>query len=545
MSGAGRCPVPFLYLGGIMMYLLHDQTRDHEAGHDPNAVYQADPWVALDRFLILGTEGGSYYASEHDLTRQAVTNVQTCLRLDGVRTVQRIRQISQAGRAPKNDPALYALALAMSDQSVVTRSAAAAALPDVVRTGTHLFAFLAYAKTMRGWGPMLRRAIADWYTRKPSNDLAYQMIKYRQRHGYTHADALRLAHPTPPSEEHNRLFALATGKPTNQQVARPDMMTGYMQLATHELTPHEAARVILAYGLPWEAVPSDLLKYPEVWEALLPSMPINAMIRNLATMTRLGVLAPMTDTTAHVVARLTDQAKLNAARIHPLQVLTALQTYKLGRGARGQHTWMPVGQIVDALDAAFYLAFENAPRTGKRFMLALDISGSMAFDTIGGLAGVTPRDASAAMALVTMAREYPVHVVGFSHDLIPLDISPRQRLDDVIQKISGLTFGSTDCSAPMLYALDNNIAVDVFVVYTDSETNSHRMPPAQALRLYREQMGINAKLVVVGMVANEISIADPNDADMLDIVGFDAAAPGLIADFASGVFELPLTRPVQ
>jgi 60 kDa SS-A/Ro ribonucleoprotein len=33
------------------------------------------------------------------------------------------------------------------------------------------------------------------------------------------------------------------------------------------------------------------------------------------------------------------------------------------------------------------------------------------------------------------------------------------------------------------------------------------------------------------MVSNGFSIADPNDAGMLDVVGFDAAAPAVIADF--------------
>ena len=45
-------------------------------------------------------------------------------------------------------------------------------------------------------------------------------------------------------------------------------------------------------------------------------------------------------------------------------------------------------------------------------------------------------------------------------------------------------------------------------------------------------MGIPAKLVVVGMVSNGFSIADPSDGGMMDVVGFDASAPALIADFA-------------
>jgi 60 kDa SS-A/Ro ribonucleoprotein len=40
------------------------------------------------------------------------------------------------------------------------------------------------------------------------------------------------------------------------------------------------------------------------------------------------------------------------------------------------------------------------------------------------------------------------------------------------------------------------------------------------------------KLAVVGMLANQFTIADPSDAGMLDFVGFDTAAPAVMADFA-------------
>jgi 60 kDa SS-A/Ro ribonucleoprotein len=70
-------------------------------------------------------------------------------------------------------------------------------------------------------------------------------------------------------------------------------------------------------------------------------------------------------------------------------------------------------------------------------------------------------------------------------------------------------------------------------VYTDSETWAGDIHPRQALVEYRQKLGIGAKLVVIGMVSNEFSIADPNDAGMLDVVGFDTATPAIIADFAT------------
>ena len=42
-------------------------------------------------------------------------------------------------------------------------------------------------------------------------------------------------------------------------------------------------------------------------------------------------------------------------------------------------------------------------------------------------------------------------------------------------------------------------------------------------------MGIAANLAVIGMVPNGFTIADPNDAGMLDVVGFDTATPAVLA----------------
>ena len=251
----------------------------------------------------------------------------------------------------------------------------------------------------------------------------------------------------------------------------------------------------------------------------------------------------------YIADRITDQDALTKARIHPMNVLLAQRTYSAGQSFRGSNTWSPVPRITDALDEAFYKAFGNVEPAGKRTMLALDVSGSMSFSAINDMP-ITPREASAALALVQMATEPDVMTVGFTGDrdpysgyrsqlgskaVTPLNISPRQRLDDVIDHVSGLPFGPTDCAAPMQYALANNIAVDTFVVYTDNETWAGHTHPHQALEEYRQKTGINAKLIVVGMTATDATIADPNDPGMLDIAGFDAGVPNLITEFSKGL----------
>src|SRR5438874_708185 len=166
-------------------------------GQAPNSAagfaWTVDAWTRLRRFLVLGSEGGSYYASESTLTRENARAVEECVAENGPRAVAEIVRVSTEARAPKNDPALYALALAAGLGGVETRRAALAALPQVARTGTHLFQFALFVEGFRGWGRSLRRAVGHWYAAQSVDALAYQAVKYRQRAGVTHRDLLRLA----------------------------------------------------------------------------------------------------------------------------------------------------------------------------------------------------------------------------------------------------------------------------------------------------------------------------------------------------------------
>ena len=517
-----------------------DQVKNSAGGY----VFALDSFGILDRFLILGTEAPTYYASAKELTANAASKVATLLSSkDGVRAVARIVEISDAGRAPKNDPALLALALACSVGTPETKAAAYAALPKVARTGTHLLQFSSYINSMRGWGRGLRRAVGAWYTERSPMALASQLTKYQSRNGWSQADVIRLAHPRA-SGDKSALLGRALGKETDISNAQ---VKGYVDAVSRvaQLTDRthvaEAIKLISEHDLPREVVRSELYEYPEIWEAMLPHMGPTAMLRNLATMTRVGILGPQSDALKLIANKLTDADALKAARVHPLEVLKALYTYKNGRGIRGKHVWTPVPKVVDALDAAFYEAFGTLTPSGNRILLAIDVSGSMAWNgnygagwDVCGVPGLTPRVVSAAMAMVTARTEAEYEVMGFGHQFTSLAITPRMRLDDVIRCMERLPMQRTDCSLPMRWAKEQKLKFDGFVVYTDNETYAGPEHPVQALRNYRAASGIDARSAVVALTATSFTIADPTDRGMLDVVGFDSAAPQLIADFVAG-----------
>ena len=526
-------------------------------------VFELDRWARLDRWLILGVEGATYYASEQKLTRENALSLLECLNENGPRTVARITEISIAGRAPKNDPAIFALAIAAGHEDPATRKAALEALPKVARFGTDLFHFVRDVEGFRKWGRGLRRAIAAWYNDKPADKVAYQAIKYQQRDGWSHKDLLRLSHPTAATPEHDALYRWITGglEGLSRESARgkaiaptelPKLIRGFESLRA-STNRKQVIALIREHRFTHEMLLSEWKNDPEIWEALLEEMPQTALIRSLGKMTAVGLLAPMSEASRKVAQKLTDAGRLERARVHPIALLSALRVYEQGHGERAQRRanallWSPDRQIVDAMNDAFYLAFKAVKPTGKNHLLALDVSGSMASGAIAGIPGLTPRVASAAMAMATARIEPELAVVGFTAaakgyggqwgggdvGLTPLPISPKQRLDDVLKLLEGLPFGGTDCSMPMIWATNNRVVVDTFVIYTDNETWAGKVHPFQALRDYRQKMGRPAKLVVVGMTATGFSIADPKDPGMLDVVGFDSAAPQVMADFTRG-----------
>ncbi|MBS1705137.1 MAG: TROVE domain-containing protein [Armatimonadetes bacterium] len=490
-------------------------------------VYSLDEWKMLDRFLILGTEGGTFYVREAPLALDNAQNAAKLIEADGVSVVQRVVEISDAGRAPKTAPASFVLALAASIGNLETRRAALAAVPQVCRTASQLYEFCEQVQSLRGWGRGLRRAIGDWFSTMPVGKLTYQAIKYQNRNGWSGRDLLRLAHPKPISAEHRALFKWMV----DGELAGPNPQLEASTLLKTVNDPDEAARLIRAHRLPREAVPTELLRDPEVWEALLEDMPLTAMIRNLGNMSKVGLLVCNSKAARIVCDRLADQEWLRSARVHPVSVLMALRTYQSGRGLRGHGTWAPVQKVVEALEAAFYLAFANIEPTGKRTMLGLDVSGSMSWLMP---TGITCAEGAAAMLMAALKTENGAIPMAFAHDFRPLNVTGRSTLQEALEETRSMNFGGTDCALPMIYATRQRIAVDLFVVYTDNETWYGKMHPKQALEMYRQKMGIDAKLAVVGMTATEFSIADPADAGMLDLVGFDASIPTALREFAVG-----------
>ena len=105
------------------------QVQDRSGGF----VFKVDDWTRLNRFLILGNENGSYYASESELTVENYQAIVRCLNMDSKRTIDTIVQISDEGRAVKNDAAIFALAVCSVFGDKKAKSYTNKVMPKVAR----------------------------------------------------------------------------------------------------------------------------------------------------------------------------------------------------------------------------------------------------------------------------------------------------------------------------------------------------------------------------------------------------------------------------
>ena len=505
--------------------------------HSGAAVYGVRDETVLDRFLVLGAEGGTAYVGEREQVLEMVPSIERLLASDHRWVVDHTVAFSEAGRGVKNDPALFVLAMAASTGTSTDKAYALAEMPKVARTGTHILQFVAMVDKLRGWSRGLRTGIANWYTNKTVDQLAYQLVKYPNRGGWRQGDVLRSAHPTPVDTAMDQVFKFAVGRDYDA--------TGIKWLEAHDKlqaakTVKQVVALIEQYRAFAEIVPSQWQKEPDVWRAMLPNLGITAIVRNLGRMTAYGVLNGMSDADVYVQNALRDGELIKKGRLHPLTVLNGWMAYTGAVGDRkSSMEWRAVPQIAAAMEDAFYLSFDAVAPTGRRFVYGLDVSGSMAAQ-ISGLS-ITCAQAVAAMSMVLARREQRYKIMAFNNGIEKLDITPKTDFKAMFRMVNGINGGGTNCALPMQWAMKEGVEADAFVVLTDNETNDYQWrgafsrnagtSPAQALKDYRQATGIDAALIVVAMTSTGFSIADPTDKKMLDVVGFSTDTPALINSF--------------
>lgn len=542
------------HLRPVTQPISERQQRNQAGGY----TFRVDDEMLLRRFLVLGTEKGSYYADAREMTITAVTCIDRMLEAGlGENVVDHIVDVSNRGLAPKNDPAIFALALCLKTApDVETRRKAALAVPLVCRTASHIYSLVSAVEALGkpdgkeerkgtggGWGPLTRRAIQHWINFLSADDLAYQAVKYGSRQGWSLASVLRVAHPEPPTHVHADVFDWILG---HERMGGPEgaarILEGYEKIQAAE-GPTSATSIIEEYRLPWEAVPSRFARDLTVQAALLERMPAHALLRQLGRLTEIGLLKPSSYWTMVAASRLSDGEVLHKARVHPGAIYLTLRQYGKGHGDKGSLSWYPVPEITDALEAGFFAAFRARPRKNPRLVVGVDCSGSMWFPESTLSSGIPAAEAASVMAYLQTYGNPNATVLAFDDQVKEVSFDDRRPTLASIEQATrnwGMG-GGTNCALPILWALQKGRVADGIAVYTDNQTwqGPH---PVEVMARYRAAVSSRARLVDVAFVANVDSTIPPSfeDAGMLQVVGLDASSPQLIDDFLANDSPLVL-----
>jgi 60 kDa SS-A/Ro ribonucleoprotein len=539
---------------------------------EPKDTFTISNEIKLKRFLFLGSENGTMSIKPKDLTHSHIQCINILLQQEQFTTILDIIH-EYTTKTFKKDCLLCILAICCSlkingdvtfNEDAVRRQGTKSKdllikefknhcfeiVLDICKTPTQLFLFIDFYQKFnqrvfgsKAWNKTMKNYISQWYLTKSPSDLLYLITKYQNRNNWTHKDVIRLCHVKTNDFYLNQIFRFIIKglEPNISYSEHFNYIFAIKSLAT-ETNINKVIELIKLHNLVREQIPTKWLNYNSVWSVLIVRMPDIALLKNLNKITSVGCL----DNPFNLEMILN---KINNIKVHPLQILITIKQYSTGSGDKGNLHWTPNQHIIDALNELFYKSFDNIQKTGKKILLALDISGSMTWTNVCGIDCLTASEVACAMALifdkvenastltsVKGANNVPltdgkVDIFGFSKDFIPLPVSSSKRLDDNLLITKNKTFGPTDISVPFEWAMTNNKEYDCIIVFTDSETNCNKIPPSVALENYNKALGLDTKLIVCALAANDISIADTNNPNMLDICGFDTSTHEVINEF--------------
>lgn len=355
---------------------------------------------------------------------------------------------------------------------------------------------------------------------------------------WTHRDVLRLSHAKPDADVANFMV----GKPFDRNTA-PSILLAFELMQEAKSVENVLTVLEVNKNLPWETIPTQFLTDARVWKKLFENGQLKgqALVRNITRLAKLDAFKDMVFARQYADA-LVDEEMIAKTRLHPINFLNASVVYAEGQKSRGGYSydlhrsksWDTESVIADALTEGFHRSFKHVKPAGKRTLIGTDVSGSMGWSACNGL-DLTAAQVSAAVAMTVAKTEPYCMVRGFADRFIDLGITANDNLSSAMRKVQKNNFGGTDCSLPMRWARENKVEVDTFVTITDNETWGGSSHVFQELKKYRDAMGISAKMAVLGVSSTEFSIADPQDPmGQMDFVGFDSAAPRVLADFSAG-----------
>jgi 60 kDa SS-A/Ro ribonucleoprotein len=495
--------------------------------------FRQDDLLHLRSILILGNENASFYEGANDIQEAHVAKLMDLVKRDPRSVVELAIEVSVRNITLKNLYPLFALAAVIkfsTDRAV--KAMAWQSLNKVARTGSDFLGFVAFLLQLKvGFGRSVRRGVAKWYLSQTPDEVTYQVLKYWNRNGLDHEKVFRMAHVAAWAKSLQQNTAEYASNPIVPHVM---LMSDWMKdgdterfpvgsqfrawkaVQNPDANPKLIATFIKSARLTHEMIPSNWAGNKVVWTALAERMPLNALVRSVNKLSAYGVFDSR-EAVERTISLLTDKDSILKARLHPLNLMKGQSVYAQGHGDKGNMTWTPVPNIIDAMDDAFYLAMDLIEQRDEELVLAIDVSGSMRSRLPVG--SLMTHQATAAIGMAALRRFRNVRVIGVDTSIHSIALSKRQRLDDAHKTVSSYGGGGTNLELLFTHLIANKIKADAVLFLTDTESwvGGH---PSSGWTQYRQKINPKARALYVQTQAQGYQVADPNDPTCRAMTGF-------------------------
>jgi len=356
-------------------------------------------------------------------------------------------------------------------------------------------------------------------------------------------DILKVTRPLPITDKQNSLFAylMKSDKYTPSMRLLPqidkleELKLLAKRLAGKEITEEEytvyAVKAIEAGKLPYEIVSGIVSPTTAIWEYLMHQMPMRALMSNLNTLQRHGVLDKQ-ENVNYVVSRLTNESALEKAMLWPSTVVTAYQYVEHLR-------------LKEALRSCVEISFRSVQPIPGKNAIFLDVSGSMNEDRQKN------KKNGAVLGLAALRNSSDSIFMCFDTSIYSSGVSPHDSIATNFDRVMHVGGGGTNIGRCLDYMMGSPLTtygwdsptsikatsptlVDNIIILTDEQQNSGT-PLIRKFREYRTKVNKKAKLFIIDVAPYESRIAPEDTPGVYFIFGWSASVLKYINSVLEGV----------
>ncbi|XP_063984240.1 RNA-binding protein Ro60-like [Diachasmimorpha longicaudata] len=541
------------------------------------------PESRFTRYLFVGKEYPVYHSgtwtNPTNFTLDKLPSLEdlSCSPATALLPLNKIKSALSSGLIHQPENLMFALAASARQQkSESLRRAAYEYLSQHCKSPEHFLLFVSFASKLskqqsiprHGYGHGWRTAVNEWYLSQGSKTLAECVTRLKSRYGWSHKDIIKLSHPvtkgcTPDVQAVIKyiVFGLEKAKLEFENESRAREVLELMERVEDFRQcedPVRAAGLIRLHHYTLDHVNPDLMKFPDVWEALVETMDLASIVQNLQRIQNAGLLATGSQIAEKIIAALMDKDQVLKSKISPSVLLLAVKTYenpdgvpmpvkrRIGRKNKLKHKRIPRPdmRIIDAMYLALNMSFSNVQPTGLKYLIIVSTGGWRKPQGCQGAvveaSGPWVVEAACVLALGLLRADDKVTVSTFTGteglNARSVHLDKNATFVEAVEKIKARSTGPPNIGKPMLWAAHHRRKYDVFINVVDKMREKYDFT-GRAMDLYKKKMNLPTTRLINWVVGSTSTYMEGrNVSDVLTVCGFDVHVPRIIEAFARHQF---------